>query len=380
MVGSRRIVLLWVSGAAVGAFATAMATAGTPPTAAAPPPGSASPASAMPTATGSNRSNGSNGNAGNDEACPDPDLVWASATALVPSEAATLLAAKPRVEIVDLGMRYRVRVSTDGGLLERTYTDASRDCTARIRFAAEFIVVALLPPQLALLLGGEDGGAPRALAGATTATTAPSAVQAPTTPSAPPPAPSAAPARGNGPTEVPAPPGPTREPIVRIEAAAVGELSPPAFRALDIFSWEGDLRARIGSGMIDAVVAASFAPERALQSRGFQGTFIRGAGAAGGRVRWWRRGFELSSDLALVVEYEHYRDTVVHNASARGLLSPGLGATLSLATPTVAHLGAFVRLQAEWLPFNADVAARPQDFGATPLFWFGGAAGLLLDL
>ena len=372
MVGSRRIVLLWVSGAAVGAFATAMAAAGTPASAA--PSGSAAPAPVPTSASPPAKAN--------DEACPDPDLVWASATALVPSEAATLLAAKPRVEIVDLGTRYRVRVSTDGGPLERTYTDVARDCAARTRFAAEFIVVALLPPQLALLLGGggggDDAGAPGALSGATTAPSA--GVQAPTTPTASPPPPATAPTRDTATVEVPAPPGPAREPVVRIEAAAVGEVSPPAFGALDILSWEGDLRARIGSGMIDAVVAASFAPERTLQSRGFQGTFIRGAGAAGGRVRWWRRGFELSSDLALVVEYEHYRDAVVHNPSAQWLLSPGLGATLSLATPTVAHLGAFVRLQAEWLPFNADVAARPQDFGATPLFWFGGAAGLLLDL
>jgi hypothetical protein len=63
----------------------------------------------------------------------------------VPSEAAQLIAAKPRVEIVDLGERYRVRVATDKGMLERTYTDPARDCEKRIRFAAEFIVVSLLP-------------------------------------------------------------------------------------------------------------------------------------------------------------------------------------------------------------------------------------------
>jgi hypothetical protein len=47
--------------------------------------------------------------------CPDSEAVWSTVTALVPSAAARLLAAQPHVEIVDLGERYRVRVTTDGG-------------------------------------------------------------------------------------------------------------------------------------------------------------------------------------------------------------------------------------------------------------------------
>ena len=84
------------------------------------------------------------------ELCPSPEAVWSYIAQLVPSAASQLASAKDRVDIVDLGDRYRVRVVTDEGALERTYADRSRDCDQRMRFAAEFIVLALLPPQMLL--------------------------------------------------------------------------------------------------------------------------------------------------------------------------------------------------------------------------------------
>ncbi len=96
------------------------------------------------------------------ELCPSPEGVWSTIAQLVPNEAAQLNAAKGRVDIVDLGDRYRVHVMTDEGALERTYSDCARDCEQRTRFAAEFIVLALLPPQMLLATPplASDGGPP----------------------------------------------------------------------------------------------------------------------------------------------------------------------------------------------------------------------------
>src|SRR5580692_2417293 len=60
--------------------------------------------------------------------CPEEGAVWSSASAIVPSAAAVLLAARPRVTITDLGDRYVVRVATDHGPLERTVVDPAREC------------------------------------------------------------------------------------------------------------------------------------------------------------------------------------------------------------------------------------------------------------
>src|SRR5450755_4213968 len=51
--------------------------------------------------------------------CPGVEAVWSTVVKLVPGAASQLLAARPGVDVVDFGERYRVRVTTDGGVLER---------------------------------------------------------------------------------------------------------------------------------------------------------------------------------------------------------------------------------------------------------------------
>jgi hypothetical protein len=301
--------------------------------------------------------------------CPDVERVWSSVTKLVPSAAAELLAAKPRVDIVDLGESYRVRVSTDAGVLERTYSDPARECEKRTRFAAEFIVVALLPPQLAFPgqppVDGSSGASGDA--GAGDSGTVP--IKAPTV-AVPPP------------TSAPAPPSSAQRPsVVCIETSGVGALSPGILAAPLLFAWGGELRVRIGRGQLAGVVAVGYVPEQSFDVGGVRAALMRVPAMGGLRLRWLKRGFELGGDFGLAAAFEHYDGVSPHVALGASRVTPGLEASFVASRAIAFGMGAFVRLQCDWLPFAQELVALPQgDLGKTPSLWLGVGAGLSLDL
>jgi len=81
--------------------------------------------------------------------CPDQAAVAAAIGALVPRGVAALPEAA-QVRLIDLGETYRVEARSDSAARTRTFRDPTRDCDQRARFAAVFIVLTLLPPELAL--------------------------------------------------------------------------------------------------------------------------------------------------------------------------------------------------------------------------------------
>lgn len=238
----------------------------------------------------------------------DPDAVWSTVIKLVPSESAQLLAAKPRVEIVDLGERYRVRVATDRGTLERMYADPARDCEKRVRFAAEFIVVSLLPPQLGVepdttsTPARTDGGA---------------AATAGSSQGAPPPAESALPAPAPAPastaTVPPTPPvappvaaaRQTRSSFVRVELSAISEVSPP-LGAPTVLAWGGALRARVGPGALAGIVGIAYLPKANFNIGDFTGAATRVPATLGMRVQVTKKRWQLDGDVALSAALERY--------------------------------------------------------------------------
>ncbi|MGO9833541.1 MAG: hypothetical protein ACLP1X_04935, partial [Polyangiaceae bacterium] len=246
--------------------------------------------------------------------------MWSTVVKLVPGAASQLLAARPRVDVVDFGERYRVRVTTDSGVLERVYSDPARACDKRVRFAAEFIVLALLPPQLS----EPTNGAPSAPAGppvgpAQTASTPSSLPSVPTPPppeSPPPPLPSEGMRNREGEA--------ARAPVIRLDLAGVAQASFPVLGAPGVLMWGGDLRVRIGAGRLGALGGVGYLPSVGFDAGVFRGAILRVPAVAGLWTRLLDRSFRLDASAAVTAALERYEGVSPHSPSEATRLAPGV--------------------------------------------------------
>jgi len=318
------------------------------------------------------------------DTCPSPDAVWSYIAQLVPSAAPQLFSAKGHVDIVDQGDRYRVHVTTDQGGLERTYVDRSRDCEQRTRFAAEFIVLALLPPQI--LLGGPTTAADAGTIPSVASTPLPNPVPGPdVVPVAPPvdkPTTPRALARPVPQKVAEAPPrGRPARRMVRLEALAVGAVSPPLLDAPALAMWGGELRVRVGAGAIAGVASIGYLPRLEFQDGAFRGSVSRVPAMAGVRTRSEVGELEISGDFGVTAVVEHYEGVSPHFPSDATVLAPGLEIGATVAPPRRSGISALAGIRASWLPLAHDLVTLPSGVVAqTPSFWLGAAVGISLEL
>ena len=304
--------------------------------------------------------------------CPEAEAVWSTVVKLVPGAAAQLLAARPRVDVVDLGERYLVRVTTDGGVLERLHSDPARECAKRVRFAAEFIVLALLPPQLS-----EPPEGPTSAAAGSPVEPAETA-SAPSTPSALPPAPPPPlPSDGRRETQVET----ARVPVIHLDLAGVAQASFPVLGAPGVFMWGGDLRVRIGTGRLGALGGVGYLPRVGFGAGDFRGAILRVPAVAGLWTRLLDRSFRLDASAAVTAAFERYEGVSLHSPSDATRLAPGVELGVTASSGAIAGLAAILRLTLAWIPLTEELAAVPQgDIAATPSLWLGVALGVSLDL
>ena len=79
--------------------------------------------------------------------CPTSAAIWTDVRAMVlASDLGTFRAGA--IDVADLGTTYRVRIARDEGEKQRTFRDTDHDCDRRAHFAAVFIVVTFLLPDV----------------------------------------------------------------------------------------------------------------------------------------------------------------------------------------------------------------------------------------
>ncbi len=236
--------------------------------------------------------------------CPDPDVVWASVTALVGAARLPPAAKRPTLQIDDLGGRYRVAIAGRA----REVVDETRDCGRRAQVAAVFVALTLVPPE---------GPAPDV---------------------APPP---------------PAPTPPRRLPV-RLEAAP--SLGASVLAAQDRAATVGGLaRVAIGEGRFEALtgVGASFgAQEDDAPGHIRERRFSVDAGA---RLGWRGRHLEAGLDLEAVAAWLQVAPS---GGSSTGAVDLGgrLGGILAFGHGRVMPI----------LGFNIDISALPRALALEP--------------
>ena len=337
--------------------------------------------------------------------CPGDAAVWNIANALVPSAAGALLAARPRVTIADLGDRYSVRVVTDHGPLERTAVDPARECDKRTRFAAEFIVLALLPPTaiegaVASPPSAPDAAAPpsgpsaaplpspsvpsvpeagsaarRPPAGtpATTPATTPAAPSAERTPLPAAPSPSVASTRASR-------EAPTRDLRFGVELGATVQGAPPLLGAFPAADGGGEARFRVGSGPWTAIVAAAALPEVTFTARGDRVGLWRVPAEAGVRAALGTAWATFAADATLAVAYEQYDGESTHAPRSASRWAPGVAVGAIAWAPPVAGFAPYLRLACSLYPFAQSLVFLPDtNPPKTPSVWFGASAGIAYE-
>ena len=338
--------------------------------------------------------------------CPDEAAVWSSATALVPSAAGVLLAARPRVTIADLGDRYLVRVATDHGVLERTAVDPTRECDKRTRFAAEFIVLALLPPT-AVIEGAatsppsaatspsaapppETSAAPSPSASVPTAASpprppptatapSPSAAERAATPAHPPPPTPAAPSPSVASTGT-STEGPTRDLRFGVELGVTAQGAPALLGAFPAADWGAEARLRFGSGPWTAIAAMTALPEVTFTARGDRIGLWRVPLEAGVRAALGTAWATFAADATLAVAYEQYTGKSTHAPQSASRWSPGVSVGAVAWAPPLAGFAPYLRLFCSLYPFAQSLVFLPDtNPPKTPSLWFGASVGIAYE-
>jgi len=296
--------------------------------------------------------------------CPNAEAISAAIASIVPAKDLDRFASSARVEVSDLGDTYRVSVRTKGpgpGQAPgpavdrlRVYRDLAHDCDHRARFAAVFIVLTLMPPDVLL------------------------DVLPPPPPPPPPPAPPPplAPPR---PTLV-LPPPPVARRRVRLEISFLGDFAPrsvwPPAVALG-----GELRLAPGPKRLGPVGAIGVAGG-SIDFGSLSATELRVPFDLGLRFPLLSRAaIDLAADLGFAGA--GFRDRAKNTPGPQAGTRLDLGARAGLVT----HLGrpgdrllGTAGIHVEAFPRPYDVTLTPQGtVGHTPAFWVGGTLGLAVQ-
>lgn len=253
------------------------------------------------------------------------------------------------MRVLDRGQTYDVVVQSVRGRVERSFDDEQRDCERRVRFAAVFAVVTLLPPDII----GEDEPAP----------------------------PQPEPERIPPPAE-PEPPPPQIEPaLVRLEAGVFAELAPRLGSNLGSHGLGGELRGALGRGPLSVLIAIGYAPAQRFRSSRIEGDVTRIPAALGVRLGLLHEPIVLALDGALALALERFGDADLRFASSATIVEAGARLGLMASWPSDARLAPFVALTTTVFPAPREVEIAPAGVVArTAPLWLAATLGAALAL
>ena len=278
--------------------------------------------------------------------CPSADAIWTAMSSLVPSGALESLPRAAAVDVADSGDTYRVRLTVSNTQRVRVYRDLARDCEQRARFAAVFVVLTLMPPELLI-------ESPKL----------PAAEPAPEPPPLEPPAPVV--------VEVPA-----RR--LRFELAALGDTAPAVASAPEMTGAGGELRAAIGAGRLAALFAIGLQPRTDFTIGALRAREQRIPIDAGIRWRQVQRWLEIDGEFSLVAAI--FRTQGLSPVVAREATRVDLGLRGGIVLRVGARdtrIAPIVGVHAAYFPRPYDLALVPAGtVGRTPSLRLGATAGI----
>jgi hypothetical protein len=310
--------------------------------------------------------------------CPGVEAVGGAIETLIPGHALTSSDGPARIDVQDQGDSYRVIVTAASGAHERVYRDVARDCGQRARFAAVFIVLTLMPPELLLEPAKTSPvgaavpatGPPPSVLGEAAKRTVVGPSEVPTVPTVPAPPPPATIVLEERKTAQPA--APATPLVVRIDLSAVSEWGPDIQSAPSTWGWGGALRTAVGKRSVAAVVGVAWLPREDFSIDGVRGREGRVPLDASLRLGQGRGRSQLTGELGLVGQllFVEGLNTASPRHETRLDLGPRLAGAWRLGAGRFAPV---LGLHAVWFP-------RPFTLETTPLGSLGKTASLELGL
>jgi hypothetical protein len=281
--------------------------------------------------------------------CPDGDAIWTDVKTIVPvGDLARVTNAK--IDVTDLGETYRVRIVWTDGERLRVFRDLDRDCDHRARFAAVFIVLTLLPPDVLLDIRHDISPPP----------------PPPVTPQ---------PAATETPQSSPAPP-PRRH--LRLDLSGMAEAAPPFSGGPSATAFGAEIRSSWGSRAVAAMLGGGLEPHIGLRVGGLGVEEFRAPFDIGGSLVKALDRATLTGDLGLagVLFRVSGTDTIQPQSGTRLDLGARAAIALRIGRPS-ATWAPVVGLHALWLPKPYELTAVPQgEIGKLSALWIGATAGL----
>jgi len=281
--------------------------------------------------------------------CPSLAMITAAVAALIPHGGVDLLPRSGKVEVADLGDRYRVGVLAPGVPRARVFQDDNRDCELRARFTAVFVVLTLLPPGSILDLQ-------------------PKVLPPPPAPASPAPAPIAA-------------AEPTRRRF-RLELGAIVDAAPAVFEAPRMVGPGGELRVVRRLGRVAGVLAVALEPRVGFTIAGLSGRQTRVPLDLGVRLDRRAGPFAFGGEIGLAAAIFHADglNTAMPQAGTRLDLG-GRAGILLRCDRWSARAAPFVGLHALLFPWPYEIAIAPAGtLGSTPVLWLGATLGVSMSL
>jgi hypothetical protein len=285
--------------------------------------------------------------------CPEPTAVEQAILNLVPPERHELLKRSVHVELEDLGDTYTVTVSKDDAPLQKSYTDPARDCAARARFAAVFVVLTVFPPEL---------------------DSEPTKPTDPPLPAPPPPPPPAA-------VWLIVPPSQPAPPVLQVELSGLFAAAPAIIDAPTLSTFGAEVRLALGRGVLRGTLAMAYTSRSAFELDGVRGDVTQLPASAGLRLHSRGRAWALDGDLGLLASWQRVHATDLVTWRAQRFVEFGARAGVSIARVLNPHFAPFIGAFVWFIPGPRALEALPRGtFGNLPYFWLGAAAGVSFGL
>ena len=315
-----------------------------------------------------------------DSTCPDPMAVEAEVSRLTSPEGRAEHLPGASVRVLDSGESYRIEITKGGDYFEKTYLDPARECDKRVRVAAVYVIMALIPPEFAVPdeISGEASAPPSTSEPEPRATGQAAAQPAP----APRPASVKPPAsvREERPTSVQAASEEQTPSWWGIDAALIAQHSISSSQVPKVGALGADLLAVIGAGEISWVLGLNAMANSRFEIGPVRVDTAELACRTGIRLSYDEQPLELSADAGLIGAVRRLQGEAGQSSNLQSVNEFGafFGASAALRWWSLAS--PIIGVQARFFPAPAELVVTPRgQIGTMPKVWLGALVGVSLS-
>ena len=328
-----------------------------------------------------------------DTACPDPVAVEAEVFRLTSASRRAQYLPGASVQLSDSGDTYSIEIRRRGEHFVKSYSDPAHECEKRVRFAAVYVVMTLMPPDFdeeesagdgtmggaagANDTSGQAGAAADHKQGDSESTTEQAAEKASGSDAAEPDREDQAPEADSG----PAPEGGQTASWLAVELGLVGSHSLSSSEVPRIGTWGGEVLVQFGATALRGVAAFGVEPLAHFTLGDLRAKVSTLSARGGMRLGWDEGEWALAADAHLLTARRSVSSDGLPGAQAGHAWEWGGLLGFSMGYRWHPHVTPFLGLRASLFPAPSELVALPRGtLGTLPKVWLGAVLGARFSL